>query len=184
MITSALFARYLSSIKTEFIGINHHSVVSSIDFKASENEIKAAYQLARILNHQQGFSLIKTASDHFNWNLNLSEIARIWTNGCIIRSVLMEKLTEIFKINSDVFENIDFIKEMVNNKSALKNVCKSSLEKELPIPSHLAAIDYLNVLNNNFPTANIIQAQRDFFGAHTYQRVDDSSGKFYHTDWE
>ncbi len=184
MITSALFARYLSSIKTDCLGINHHSEVASIDFNASENEIKAAYQLARILNHQQGFCLIKTASDHFNWNLNLSEIARIWTNGCIIRSVLMEKLTERFKNSTDIFENIDFIKEMISSKSALKNVCKSSLEKELPIPSHLAAIDYLNVLNNNFPTANIIQAQRDFFGAHTYQRVDDSSGKFYHTVWE
>ncbi len=184
MITSALFARYSSSIKTDYIGINHHSKVSSVNFDANENEIKEAYQLARILNHQQGFSLIKTASDHFNWNLNLSEIARIWTNGCIIRSVLMENLTETLKNNSDIFENKTFIKEMIKSKSSLKNVSKSSLEKELPIPCHLAALDYLNVLNNNFPTANVIQAQRDFFGAHTYQKVDDNSGKFFHTVWE
>lgn len=181
LITSALFARYTSTIREKYNNFAFEKAISEspIDLE----KVKNAYKLARIINHQQGFGLIKTASDEFEWKLNLSEIARIWTNGCIIRSTLMEKIKEYFKIEDDLFNIDEIANEIRNSKNDLKSFCLASLESELPIPCMLSANDFVNSLNFDLKTANIIQAQRDFFGAHTYQRVDAERGKFFHTIW-
>jgi 6-phosphogluconate dehydrogenase len=179
LITAALFARYVSSLNH-----NLESVQGSFNAQASvlpDEKILEAYFLARKLNHQQGFALIKNASETFNWNLDLAEIARIWTNGCIIRSRLMEDLVDLFKVDSNPWSTLLFDE---TTKSSLRCFCLEALESDLPIPCHLAALDYANVLRKQYPTANIIQAQRDFFGAHTFQKVGDSSGAFYHVNWE
>ena len=181
MITAALFARYASTIKSNYSNLTFESTSNAKEI--SIESVKKAYSLARIVNHQQGFSLIKTASDKFNWNLNLSEIARIWTNGCIIRSTLMEKIVVYFKHKNDLFEIEEIANEIANNKSDLKGFCLEAIEKDIPIPCMLAANDFLNTLKGEFKTANIIQAQRDFFGAHTYQRVDAERGEYFHTKW-
>ena len=184
VITAALFARYLSTLKetiTNSIKIKNESGTSE---KASISTIKKAYELARIVNHQQGFMLIQSASEEFNWNLNRSEIARIWTNGCIIRSAFMEKLVGVFKADVDLFSNPTIKEQLANLKPFLKEFCISSLQQELPIPCHLAVLDYLNTLTTTYATANIIQAQRDFFGAHKYQKIGSPKDQFYHTIWE
>jgi 6-phosphogluconate dehydrogenase len=183
MITAALFARYVSTIKGDFdkfyqqngYKTQHHAVIA---------DLKAAYTVARLVNHQQGFLIMRTASETFKWQLNLSEIARIWTNGCIIRSAFMEKLVTICDEKTDLFENEAILQQIQTLKKGLKTFCITGLQHDLPIPCHSAALDYLNTLSKSQPTANIIQAQRDFFGAHTYQKVDDKTGKFYHTNWE
>jgi 6-phosphogluconate dehydrogenase len=182
MITAALFARYVSTIKSDFDKMYHQNGYKT-QHHAAIADIKNAYTLARIVNHQQGFLIMRTASETFKWQLNLSEIARIWTNGCIIRSVLMEKLVSVCDKNKDLFENEVFLKQVQTLKSSLKTFCMTSMQQDLPIPCHGEALNYLNTLTGNRPTANIIQAQRDFFGAHTYQKVNDKTGKFYHTDW-
>lgn len=181
LITSALFARYTSTIREKYNNFAFEKAISESDIDLEK--VKNAYKLARIINHQQGFGLIKTASDEFEWKLNLSEIARIWTNGCIIRSTLMEKIKEYFKIEDDLFNIQEISAEIINSKNDLKSFCIASLESELPIPCMLSANDFVNSLNFDLKTANIIQAQRDFFGAHTYQRVDAERGKFFHTIW-
>ena len=181
LITSALFARYTSTIREKY---NHFVFEKPISSSPIDLEkVKNAYKLARIINHQQGFGLIKIASDEFEWKLNLSEIARIWTNGCIIRSTLMEKIKEYFKTEDDLFNVLEISEVIRNTKNDLKSFCIASLESELPIPCMLSANDFVNSLNFDLKTANIIQAQRDFFGAHTYQRVDAERGKFFHTIW-
>ena len=181
LITSALFARYTSTIREKY---NHFVFEKPISSSPIDLEkVKNAYKLARIINHQQGFGLIKIASDEFEWQLNLSEIARIWTNGCIIRSTLMEKIKEYFKTEDDLFNVLEISEVIRNTKNDLKSFCIASLESELPIPCMLSANDFVNSLNFDLKTANIIQAQRDFFGAHTYQRVDAERGKFFHTIW-
>ncbi|MGN6645569.1 MAG: NADP-dependent phosphogluconate dehydrogenase [Cytophaga sp.] len=182
LITSALFARYVSTVKENMRLDLPKTPIQEVPV-ISLDEIKAAYQLARIANHQQGFMLIYTASETFKWNLNYSEIARIWTNGCIIRSVFMEELISVLKKKQNIFENEKIIAVIRDQKSALKKFAISALQYDLSIPSHLAALDQLNVLTGNYSTANIIQAQRDYFGAHTYQKIGDSSGKYYHTEW-
>jgi 6-phosphogluconate dehydrogenase len=181
LITSALFARYTSSIREKYKHFAFEKAIS--ESKLDLEKVKNAYKLARIINHQQGFGLIKTASDEFDWKLNLSEIARIWTNGCIIRSTLMEKIKEYFKIEDDLFNIQEISDEISNSKNALKSFCMASIESEIPVPCMLSANDFVNSLNASLKTANIIQAQRDFFGAHTYQRVDAERGKFFHTIW-
>lgn len=182
LITSALFARYVSSTREKYknLSFDTQSDAQNLDIES----IKKAYSLARIVNHQQGFGLIKTASDEYNWSLNLSEIARIWTNGCIIRSTLMEKIKGYFKTADDLFEVSEMSMEIKNTKQDLKKFCIAALDAELSIPCMLSANDFANTLNSNYKTANIIQAQRDFFGAHTYQRIDAEREKFFHTIWE
>jgi 6-phosphogluconate dehydrogenase len=182
LITSALFARYVSTIKEQIRILNES--VSGYNYNVvGLQEIKDAYMLARIVNHQQGFMLIDEASKKYSWNLNLSEIARIWTNGCIIRSAFMESLIPVLKTELNIFSDATMLNQIGTYKPALKSVAVSALQYDLSIPSYLAALDYLNVLGGNFATANIIQAQRDYFGAHTYQKVGDASGKYYHTEW-
>lgn len=184
MITSSLFARYTSFFKDE-------RIVANVNFERKEtdslsidiDDVLQAYQFGRIINHYQGFKLIKEASDTYNWSLNLSELARIWTNGCIIRSSLMEELVNTFKTTDNILLNGKFIEQIKSLKPATKKVVAEGILKELAIPCLTDSISFLNNFSKADSSANIIQAQRDYFGAHTYQRKDDNSGKFYHTNW-
>lgn len=183
MITGALFARYISTLKESVRHLKQASITNIHSTQLNIDTIKAAYTAARIINHQQGFLIIRTASLEYNWNLDISNIARIWTNGCIIRSTLMEKLIPAFREHYELFEFPEFKEEILRLKPELKSFCISALEFDLSIPCYTASLDYLNSLSATYATANIIQAQRDFFGAHTYQKKNDSSGAYYHTEW-
>lgn len=186
VLTSALFARYISAFAAKR---SSYEAYFAIEKPALENlpaleELRNAYALARMVNHQQGFELMKAASDTYSWGLNFSEIARIWTNGCIIRSELMESLVEDFETSIEILR-IESSKEfIVNNLPSLKKVAATAIYTGVSVPCTLSAVDFLNAHLYNYPTANMIQAQRDFFGAHTFQRVGDSSEKFYHFEWE
>jgi 6-phosphogluconate dehydrogenase len=184
MISSALFARYISAFKEKRIAFtNEFELNIDTKSKVEIEKLKNAYQLARFVNHQQGFELISEASVKFDWGLNLSEIARIWTNGCIIRSILMETLIVQLKNNTSLLLNLNKT-DLIEKLTALRSIAVVGINVGISIPVHLSALDYLNAQLYSHPTANIIQAQRDFFGAHTYKRVDDESGKSYHTIWE
>lgn len=183
MITGALFARYISTLKESIQSLRQQLSTNTSSNQLNIYSIKGAYTAARIVNHQQGFLVLKAASLEFKWHLDLSNIARIWTNGCIIRSSLMEKVIPVFHEHDELFEDDQFSQELLLLKADLKRFCISSLEADLSIPCHTGALDYLNSLHAMHSTANIIQAQRDFFGAHTYQKKNDTSGMFYHTEW-
>ncbi|WP_244462112.1 NADP-dependent phosphogluconate dehydrogenase [Wocania ichthyoenteri] len=184
LIASALFARYTSFFKDERIQLNSNfkSEVAS-ELNLSSSEILEAYQFARIINHYQGFKLISEASNKFNWNINLSEIARIWTNGCIIRSSLMENLVEVFKGTTNILTNSQFIDLLNHYKPAVKKVVSQCVLNDIATPTLAEAIQFLNGITTPYASANIIQAQRDYFGAHTYQRLDDDSLNSHHTNW-
>ena len=184
LIASALFARYISFYKDERIQLNKSfEKASSSELEVSTNEVLEAYQFARIINHYQGFKLIAEASNKFLWNLNLSEIARIWTNGCIIRSTLMEDLVTIFKDTTNILTNSKLINFVNQYKPSAKKVVSQCVLNEITTPALGEAIQFLNGITTKYASANIIQAQRDYFGAHTYQRIDDDSEKYYHTNW-
>ncbi|SOE23601.1 6-phosphogluconate dehydrogenase [Spirosomataceae bacterium TFI 002] len=183
MISSALFARYVSAFKDRRdVYANQFLDVDKISHELNHNDLKLAYSLARRVNHQQGFTLIRTAAKEYNWNIDFVELARIWTNGCIIRSTLMEEISQVYATKTDMILEMRQ-QDIIEQLAALRSMCSLAITAGVSIPCHLSAVDYLNAHLNNFPTANIIQAQRDFFGAHTFQRVDDASGKFYHVDW-
>jgi 6-phosphogluconate dehydrogenase len=183
MIPAALFARYISSFKEERAEMNKVYGQKTNKINVDTNELLKAYQLARIINHHQGFKLLNQASKTYLWNLNLAEIARIWTNGCIIRSSLMEELSETLKETDTILLNKDIIPRVKDLKPMLNKIVSNCILHEIPIPCLSDSINFLNGYKEANSSANLIQAQRDFFGAHTYQRIDDTSGKFYHTNW-
>lgn len=183
LIATALFARYSSFYKGERIqaSINFKNKDSTLDL--NNQTLLEAYQFARIINHYQGFKLIAEAGKAFNWNLNLSEIARIWTNGCIIRSDLMVELIPILKEENTILKHTNIINQLKTFKPSINKVVVKCILNELAVPCLIEAVNFLNVYTTANSSANIIQAQRDYFGAHTYQRTDDPSGEFYHTKW-
>lgn len=185
MIASALFARYTSFYKEErIIASENFEENKPLNLNISTIDILKAYQFARIINHYQGFKLIQEASKSYKWDLNLSELSRIWTNGCIIKSDLMIELITVFKTTNNMLTNEIIIQKIKTLKPSVKKVVSECILNELPIPNFSESIIFLNSYTVANSSANLIQAQRDYFGAHTYQRIDDTSNKFYHTNWK
>ncbi len=185
-ITAAVLARNISGRKEERIKAeelydnNRGSSVKKDNFK----ELFEAYRAASIINHAIGFDLLSAASKEYDWNLNLSEIARIWTNGCIIRSRFMEELVELFRD----FSGHLLLHEQLSGKleaqvPELAETTTGALKKGFPMPLMSSAVNYFYSFTSAQSSANMIQAQRDYFGAHTYERTDEARGRFFHSDW-
>lgn len=184
LIASALFSRYISFYKEERILLSRNfEAHNNLELNITTNEVLEAYQFSRIINHYQGFKLIVEASNKSSWNLNISEIARIWTNGCIIRSTLMEDLVQVFKETNNILTNVELIEKLNQYKPSAKKVISQCVLNDVTTPALSEAIHFLNGITTEYASANVIQAQRDYFGAHTYQRLDDPSGKSHHTNW-
>jgi 6-phosphogluconate dehydrogenase len=183
-ITAALFARYQSSQydtrqKASKILPHTHTKVESID----EESIRIAYQQARIINHHQGFDLIATASGQYHWDINMTELARIWTNGCIIRSSLMKDISQELKSDNEILTNDKLNKPLIIEADRLQILVSKIANTSISAPCLSSALSYYNGYKEKQSLANIIQAQRDYFGAHTYERKDSPRGEKYHTQW-
>jgi 6-phosphogluconate dehydrogenase len=184
IMSSAVFARYLSSFKRvrSFLGgqDSNNEKQTPIDVHV----LQQAYNCARKLNHIQGFELIRAASVEKSWNINCSELARVWTNGCIIRSTLMEELSIYFTECDSLLTNNEFLEKVRKDEQYISMVIHNAVANRIAIPVFSSTWNYwIGLTTANGPT-NLIQAQRDFFGAHTYQRIDDPRGESYHTNWE
>ncbi|WP_224482976.1 NADP-dependent phosphogluconate dehydrogenase [Robertkochia aurantiaca] len=184
MISTALFERYLSFFKERrmVLSKSYNPIIEKTGFDTSE--IKKAFRAARLINHAQGFELIAEGGNKHGWPLNLSEIARVWTNGCIIRSELMERLSERLKVQEDILQQTETKSILNNTAGSLKNTVARAITSGVSVPALSSAANYLNGITTAEGSAGIIQAQRDFFGAHTYQLKDDPNQNFYHTQWE
>ncbi len=184
MIASALFARYISFYKEDRVEANKiFRSNDKLNIDMSSDDLLNAYQFARIINHHQGFNLIEQGSKTYNWNLNLGEIARIWTAGCIIKSDLMMELVEVFKASESILKNKTLINKIKLIKPSANKVVSECVLNELPISCFSESINFFNNYTTANSSANLIQAQRDFFGAHTYQRNNEISENFFHTNW-
>ena len=185
MISAALFARYTSSFYSERQSASELFSLESKTPEISDIEIlRSAYQVSRIVNHHQGFQIIIQASETYNWDINLKELARIWTNGCIIRSKLMEQLSSAIPSNGNLLIDEGFSHIIHENYGHLQQVVSQSCLASIPAPCHSAAHQYVMAFSQKRSSAYVIQAQRDYFGAHTYQKLNDSSEAYYHTIWE
>lgn len=186
-ITAAVMARNISARKEDRMAAEKLYGIErgTSSANSSPEELFKAYRLGSMMNHAIGFDLLLEASKAYEWDLNLSEIARIWTNGCIIRSAFMEDLIKLLKINPS--ENLLLNKEIVSKISVdrpiLLQVLAEALQAGSPMPVLSAGVNYLLAFTSGQSSANMIQAQRDFFGAHTYERTDEPRGKFFHTNW-
>ena len=184
LIAAALFARYTSFYKEDRIRAEKQFKQQGESILNLRTEdILQAYSFARIINHHQGFVLIKQAAAHYQWNVNLSELARIWTQGCIIRSSLMEDLVALFQNYENILDEPQHIDAIHSLSPAIKKVVSQAVCQGLALPCMTESINFFHSFATANSPANLIQAQRDYFGAHTYQRTDDPSGAFHHTKW-
>ncbi|MFA5299332.1 MAG: NADP-dependent phosphogluconate dehydrogenase [Lutibacter sp.] len=185
LISTALFARFTSFYKNDRVKLQHiYGKQTSQKLDITTNALFEAFQFARIINHYQGFKLISEASKVYNWKLNLSDIASIWTNGCIIKSRLMEDLVVILKESDNILMNEELSIKIKELKPAINKVVSACVLNELAIPCFSESVHFFNAFTTAHSPANVIQAQRDYFGAHTYQRVDDETAQVYHTIWK
>lgn len=185
VMSSAVFARYISALKKE--RVKYSKQINTITKGKSNlkiSQLKNTYQFARIINHHQGFALIKQASDAYKWNLNLSEIARIWTNGCIIRSALMNDLSSLFEQSEDILDNSKVFEFLNQSASDVTETIQKAFSTRIAFDSFCSAYNYWVSITTEKLPASLIQAQRDYFGAHTYQRIDKDSNEFFHTNWK
>lgn len=188
VLTEAVMARNLSARKPFRMiaaGMYHSEKIAGIEEKEGFlDKLQAAYQAARIINHDAGFTLMLEVSEKNDWNLNFSEIARVWTNGCIIRSRMMEELVDLFRENNRILLNYEAMSALKGYQGDLSYVVGQALQHGFSVPVLSSAINYfLGAITAN-SSANMIQAQRDYFGAHTYQRIDGDPGMHYHTEWK
>jgi 6-phosphogluconate dehydrogenase len=184
LMTTALFARYHAAQRDERIGLaKHYTLPAAPSPRLDPNALRDALQLARIINHYEGFRLIRAASEQFGWQVDLPDLARIWTNGCIIRSELLVQAMPALQAGGDLLLHPDFMEQIKAYRPALQQVVAALTQSGRGYPCLSAALQTLNSLTTEVSSGHMIQAQRDFFGAHTFERVDDASGKKYHHQW-
>ena len=187
-ITAAVLARNISGMKDQRVEaqkVYEQDKIQTGNIDDVKKDLFQAYRSGSIINHAISYDLLRVASSEYNWKLNLSEISRVWTNGCIIRSGLMEDLVDIFK-NSDnhLLKNKNIISEIRLNQVALSKTVAVALQAGYAVPVLSAATNYLLNFTSAQNAANMLQAQRDYFGAHTYERTDKPRGEFFHTQWK
>ncbi len=184
-ISAAVMARIISGKKEDRKQAASIYDRSSQTSEIEVNSILKAYKAASIINHAIGFDLLQNASETYNWNLNYSEIARVWTNGCIIRSALIEELVETYKNHKThlLLENA-MAKKLQSGKKDFSKVVTTILKAGFPVPVLSSAFNYYLGFTAAQSSANMVQAQRDYFGAHTYERTDRPRGEFFHTNWK
>ncbi|TCL62197.1 6-phosphogluconate dehydrogenase [Hydrogenispora ethanolica] len=190
LIGEAVFARCLSAMKEERVAAS--KVLSGPqptfdgDKQALIEDIKNALYASKIVSYAQGYTLMRAAAGTYGWNLNYGGIALMWRGGCIIRSVFLGKIKEAFDHNPGLTNLLldPFFKEKVEGAQAgWRRVCAAALTNGIPIPAFTTALCYFDGFRTAKLPANLLQAQRDYFGAHTYERVDQPRGQFFHTNW-
>ena len=190
LIGEAVFARCLSAIKGERVEaskvISGPAVKFEGDKKAFIEDIKNALYASKIVSYAQGFTLMRAAAKTYGWHLNYGGIALMWRGGCIIRSIFLGKIKEAFDKNYELTNLLldPFFKEKIEAAQASwRRVAATALTNGIPAPALTAALNYFDGYRSERLPANLLQAQRDYFGAHTYERVDKPRGEFYHTNW-
>lgn len=190
LIAEAVFARCLSAQKEERVKaseiLSGPTPLFEGDRAAFVNDLKDALLAAKIVSYAQGYALMRTAARSYGWNLNWGGIALMWRGGCIIRSVFLGKIKEAYDADP-ALENLMlapyFREKLEKGQKGWRRICASAITNGIPAPALCAALSYYDGYRSARLPANLLQAQRDYFGAHTYERVDHPRGEFFHTDW-
>ncbi len=190
LIGEAVFARCLSALKEERVAASKVLTGPKPEFtgdkKAFVEDLRQALYASKIVSYAQGYQLMRSAAQEHNWSLNYGGIALMWRGGCIIRSVFLGKIKEAFERKPSL-DNLlldPFFKAAVEKaQPAWRRVVTTAVEMGVPMPAMSAALAYYDGYRCGRLPANLLQAQRDYFGAHTYERVDKPRGEFFHTNW-
>jgi 6-phosphogluconate dehydrogenase len=190
-VAEAVFARCLSAIKEErevASKILNGPKKSAIAISKTDliSAIRDALYCSKICSYAQGFQLMKEAQKEYGWNLKFGEIAKIWRGGCIIRAAFLQKITEAYEKNPELSNLLldDYFKNCINKyQSSWRRVISIAVEFGIPVPTFASAISYYDSYRASRLPQNLLQAQRDYFGAHTYERTDETRGRSFHLDW-
>ena len=189
LITESVFARYISAYKEERVQASKIlSRTNDFEFTGDKKElvekIREALYFSKIMSYAQGFAQLRVASKEFDWDLPFGEIAKIWRAGCIIRARFLQKITDAYDKNPEI-ENLlldDYFVEITKKyQQSVRDVVALAVQAGVPVPTFSSAIAYFDSYRAERLPANIIQAQRDYFGAHTYERVDKEG--IFHYSW-
>ena len=190
LIGEAVFSRFLSALKGEREAaskiLEGPSTDVEIDKDAFLKDLEQALFAAKITSYAQGYMLMGAAAEEYGWNLNYSGIAQMWRGGCIIRSAFLSDIMEAYE-NDDSLQNLllaPFFKKQIDEaQGAWRRVIAKAVELGIPVPASSSALAFYDGYRTARLPANLLQAQRDYFGAHTYERIDKERGEFFHTDW-
>jgi 6-phosphogluconate dehydrogenase len=190
LITEAVYARCLSAIKEERLAASKVYPKSAPRLRSSKKTfleaLRQALYAAKIISYAQGYALMRQAAKTYGWNLAYGNIAMIWRGGCIIRSVFLSKIKEAFDRHPEL-DNLlldeHFANVIQNLVSSWRKVVAWAITNGIPVPAMASALTYFDGYTCGSLPANLLQAQRDYFGAHTYERSDRPRGQFYHTNW-
>jgi len=186
LIGEAVFARCLSSLKDERVEASRHYKAPSHMPKVTTEQISHALYASKIVSYAQGFMLMRAASSENKWDLNLGSIALMWRGGCIIRSKFLGKIKEAYSKNkalTNLLIDPFFQGEIERCVASWREVAAQGAMAGVPLPCFSTALSFFDGYRSAQLPANLLQAQRDFFGAHTYERIDKPRGQFFHTNW-
>jgi 6-phosphogluconate dehydrogenase len=156
------------------------------DAKVFVEDIRRALLASKIISYTQGFMCLREAAKEYNWNLNYGNIALLWRSGCIIRSVFLEKIKAAFTANPNLSNLLldGYFKAVIDScQSSWRRVVMKAVEIGVPLPAFSSALAFYDGYRCEQLPANLLQAQRDYFGAHTYKRIDAPDDKVFHTNW-
>ncbi|MBO9131451.1 NADP-dependent phosphogluconate dehydrogenase [Bacillus sp. 165] len=189
IITESVFARFISAMKEERVKASKMLQGPTVpDFAGNKEElieaVRKALYMSKICSYAQGFAQMRAASEEYDWNLSYGDIAMIFRGGCIIRAQFLQKIKEAYDGDQNLANLLldPYFKEIVESyQSALRQVLAVAIERGIPVPCFSSALAYYDSYRTETLPANLLQAQRDYFGAHTYQRVDKEG--IFHTEW-
>jgi 6-phosphogluconate dehydrogenase len=189
-IAAAIDARVLSSMKDQRVTASSRlkgpGGKYSGDKKQFISAVHDALHASKICSYAQGMGLIRAGSDEYKWGIDLKEMARIWKGGCIIRAVLLDTIMQAYEKQPNLpnlLLDAEFTKRIESAQPNWRAAVKTATDLGIPIPAMSAALSYFDSYRSAQLPQNLTQAQRDFFGAHTYQRTDDANGPFVHSEW-
>jgi 6-phosphogluconate dehydrogenase len=190
LIGEAVFARCLSADKAERLVASQvlEAVVRPFDGDpvALVDDLRQALYASKLISYTQGYQLLRAAAHSHGWNLNYGGIAQVWRGGCIIRSAFLDEIKQAFDRDPQLTNLLldPFFAEAVQSRQAAwRRVVGTAVQLGIPVPCLSAALAYFDGYRSSCLPANLLQAQRDYFGAHTYERVDRPRGEFHHTNW-
>ena len=190
LIGESVFSRCLSAAKDERVNaakiFSKPKVIQPADKKAFVKDLEKALYASKVVSYAQGYLLMREAAKEYKWNLNYGGIALMWRGGCIIRSVFLGKIKEAFDKNPNL-ENLlldpFFTKIIEDAQDSWRRVVSAAVQNGIPTPAFASALAYFDGYRSERLPANLLQAQRDYFGAHTYERIDKPRGEYFHTNW-
>jgi 6-phosphogluconate dehydrogenase len=190
LIGEAVFARCLSALKDERVAASKELTGETSAFDGDRaqfiDDLKQALYASKIVSYAQGYQLMRAAADENGWNLNYGGIALMWRGGCIIRSAFLGDIKTAFDKDPNLVNLLldPFFKDaVVKAQASWRRVVTTAVNLGVPVPAISAALAYFDGYRSERLPANLLQAQRDYFGAHTYERVDKPRGEFFHTNW-